>query len=128
MAFGLFVPLSNNCGLGQFIILFVVPSRFSLVVVLDKAKTFNGSTGRDGTGIPLPANDVFKEKSERIQTFCEHPSDKLFLTFSVLVANPKKLFFLVDNPARGLLNRGKKKICPPPPPPPAPDATRRRIF
>ena len=29
MAFGLFVPLSNNCGLGQFIILFVVPSRFS---------------------------------------------------------------------------------------------------
>ena len=33
-----------------------------------------------------------------------------FLTFSVLVANPKKLrFYTVANPARGLLNREKKK-------------------
>ena len=32
----------------------------------------------------------------------------LFLTFSVLVANPKKiLFYPVANPARGLLNRKK---------------------
>ena len=33
----------------------------------------------------------------------------LFLTFSVLVANPKKLLYTVANPARGLLNREKKK-------------------
>ena len=32
----------------------------------------------------------------------------LFLTFSVLVANPKKLLYTVANPARGLLNREKK--------------------
>ena len=47
----------------------------------------------------------------------------LFLTFSVLVANPKKLLYTVANPARGLLNREKKregKILAAPPPPPAP--------
>ena len=34
----------------------------------------------------------------------------LFLTFSVLVANPKKLLYTVANPDRGLLkNREKKK-------------------
>ena len=33
----------------------------------------------------------------------------LFHTFSVLVANPKNLLYTVANPARGLLNRGKKK-------------------
>ena len=32
----------------------------------------------------------------------------LFLTFSALVANPKKLLYTVANPARGLLNRKKK--------------------
>ena len=32
----------------------------------------------------------------------------LFLTFSVLVANPKKLLYTVANPARGLLNREKQ--------------------
>ena len=47
----------------------------------------------------------------------------LFHTFSVLVANPKKLLYTVANPARGLLNREKKKKekvwqRPPPPPPP----------
>ena len=45
----------------------------------------------------------------------------LFLTFSALVANPKKLLYTVANPARGLLNRGKKNpsgSAPPPPPPP----------
>ena len=31
----------------------------------------------------------------------------LFLTFSVLVANPKKLVYTVANPARRLLNRKK---------------------
>ena len=46
----------------------------------------------------------------------------LFLTFSVLVANPKKLLYTVANPARGLLNREKKtkekvwQHTPPPPP------------
>ena len=46
----------------------------------------------------------------------------LFLTFSVLVANPKKLLYTAANSAsRGLLNRGKKKkiknsgSAPPPP-------------
>ena len=33
----------------------------------------------------------------------------LFLTFSALVADSKKLLYTVANPARGLLNRGKKK-------------------
>ena len=33
----------------------------------------------------------------------------LFLTFSALVANPKKLLYTVANPARGLLNGKKKK-------------------
>ena len=33
----------------------------------------------------------------------------LFLTFSALVAIPKKLLYTVANLARGLLNRGKKK-------------------
>ena len=35
----------------------------------------------------------------------------LFLTFSALVANPKKttVLYTVANPARGLLNREKKK-------------------
>ena len=32
----------------------------------------------------------------------------LFLTFSVLVANPKKVLYTVANPARGLLNREKR--------------------
>ena len=32
----------------------------------------------------------------------------LFLTFSVLVANPKKLLYTVAKPARGLLNREKR--------------------
>ena len=34
--------------------------------------------------------------------------EELFLTFSVLVANPKKLLYTVANPARGLLNREKR--------------------
>ena len=43
----------------------------------------------------------------------------LFLTFSVLVANPKKLLYTVAHPARGLLNRGGggevwQRIPPPP--------------
>ena len=33
----------------------------------------------------------------------------LFLTFSVLVANPEKLLYTVANPARGLLIREKKR-------------------
>ena len=44
----------------------------------------------------------------------------LFLTFSVLVANPKKLLYTVANPARGLLNREKRtkeKVWQHPPPP-----------
>ena len=32
----------------------------------------------------------------------------LFLTFNVLVANPKKLLYTMANPARGLLNREKR--------------------
>ena len=33
----------------------------------------------------------------------------LFLAFSALVANPKKLLYTVANPARDLLNREKKR-------------------
>ena len=43
-----------------------------------------------------------------VKTFCSLK----FLTFSVLVANPKKLLFYLykfANPARGLLIRGKKE-------------------
>ena len=46
----------------------------------------------------------------------------LFLTFSALVANPKKLLYTVANPARGLLNKEKKEkrksLAAPPPPSP----------
>ena len=64
----------------------------------------------------------------------------LFLTFSVLVANPKKLLYTVANPARGLLNREKRtkeKVWQhTPPPPPTPHTARsekinkitRRIY
>ena len=48
----------------------------------------------------------------------------LFLTFSVLVANPRNVLRTVADPARGLLNREKRKIrgslAAPPPPPPFP--------
>ena len=54
----------------------------------------------------------------------------LFLTFSALVANPKKTTYTVANPARGLLNREKKKKKvwqrPPPPPPPRALLVRRK--
>ena len=59
----------------------------------------------------------------------------LFLTFSVLVANLKKLLYTVANPARGLLNREKRTIeevwqhtspHPPPPPPTPPTLLVRR--
>ena len=49
----------------------------------------------------------------------------LFLTFSVLVVNPRELLYTVANPTRGQLNRGnrtKKEVLQSPPPPPA---TRR---
>ena len=56
----------------------------------------------------------------------------LFLTFSVLVANPKKLLYTVANPTRGLLNREKrtkeKKSGGTPPPPPPPPRPRRCSF
>ena len=57
----------------------------------------------------------------------------LFLTFSALVANPKKLLYTVANPARGLLNREKKekeKVWQrnPPPPPPARNARSEKFI
>ena len=55
----------------------------------------------------------------------------LFLTFSALVANAKKLVYTVANPALGLLNRGKKKKKKvwqrPPPPLPARAARSEKI-
>ena len=54
----------------------------------------------------------------------------LFLTFSALVANPKKLLYTVANPARGLLNKEKKRRksqAAPPPPPPARAARSEKI-
>ena len=55
------------------------------------------------------------------------------LTFSALVANPKKLLYTVANPARGLLNRGKKRKkqksgSARPPPPPSPPRLARCSF
>ena len=47
---------------------------------------------------------LFKEKSAVLLLLLL----LLFLTFSVLVANPKKLLYTVANPARGLLNREKR--------------------
>ena len=56
----------------------------------------------------------------------------LFLTFSALVANPKKLLYTVANPARGLLNREKKKKkksgSAPPPLPPARAARSEKLY
>ena len=48
-----------------------------------------------------------------IQYYCHFPPGRLlllllFLTFSVLVANSKKLLYTVANPARGLLNKEKR--------------------
>ena len=37
-----------------------------------------------------------------------YSSHLFFLTFSVLVADPKKLLYTVASPTRGLLNREKK--------------------
>ena len=53
----------------------------------------------------------FKEKSNAPSPMVVTLGQQLqFLTFSVLVANPKKLlFYTVANPARGLPNREKKK-------------------
>ena len=54
----------------------------------------------------------------------------LFLTFSVLVANPKKLLYTVANPARGLLNREKRtkeKVWQHTPPPTPPTARSEKI-
>ena len=51
----------------------------------------------------------------------------LFLAFSVLVANPKKLLYTVVNPARGLLNREKRtkeQVWQRTPPPPTPHTAR----
>ena len=96
----------------------------------------------DGTAEPVSRDQILRRKQTRIRKcpfFCtaNHEQDwqpytadpyscfillllLLFLTFSVLVANPKKLLYAVANPARGLLNRGRKKKVwqrtPPPPP------------
>ena len=52
------------------------------------------------------------KKNQNAPRPSEHPpavgKKLLFLTFSVLVANPKKLLYTVANPARGLLNREKR--------------------
>ena len=57
-----------------------------------------------------------------VPTYDVRSTALLFLAFSALVANPKKLLYTVANPARGLLNREKKekkKSLTAPPPPPA---------
>ena len=52
----------------------------------------------------------------------------LFLTFSALVANPKKLLYTVANSARGLLNtkKKKKKVWQRHPPPPRAARSEKR--
>ena len=57
---------------------------------------------------------LFVEESNQFNQSINHSKGKqllflLFLTFSALVANPKKVLYTVANPARGLLNREKKK-------------------
>ena len=47
-------------------------------------------------------------RQSHYMVFNRVPRWLLFLTFSVLVANPKKLLYTVANPVRGLLNREKK--------------------
>ena len=69
----------------------------------------NGQT-RELPVLFWPKTDVPENNSGR----------ELFLTFSALVANPKKLLYTVANPACGLLNREKKKkekVWQRPPPP-----------
>ena len=64
----------------------------------------------------LVADDVvvyFLKKNQNVPRPSEHPPVRggemsLFLTFSVLVANLKTLLYTVVNPARGLLNTGKR--------------------
>ena len=58
---------------------------------------------------PLRARCSFgeKKKSRIIYKVFVFGTRLLFLTFSVLVANPKKLLYTVANPARALLNREK---------------------
>ena len=46
--------------------------------------------------------------SKRLLYRWDHRLQMLFLAFSVLAANLKKLFYIVANPARGLLNREKR--------------------
>ena len=55
-----------------------------------------------------PAVTCQNYKSSLITTCLSCCCCLLFLTFSVLVANPKKLLYTVANPARGLLNREKR--------------------
>ena len=50
----------------------------------------------------------FEFLSHRVNEYRQCCCLLLFLTFSVLVANPKKLLYTVANPARGLLNREKR--------------------
>ena len=60
------------------------------------------------SGIDIPKDSWFTGKHCRCggKSVCLFVC--LFLTFSVLVANPKKLLYTVANPARGLLNREKR--------------------
>ena len=99
---------------------------------------------RNGTAEPVSQDQILRHEpgqgnihsscsADRVQDWQPYPVDPyscnmllllLFLTFNALVANPKKLLYIVANPARGLLNRGKKKksgSAPlPPSPPPCP--------
>ena len=103
--------------------------------------------GRRGKGM---AESFSRQKSRHapqkeggLKILCDLPPVLLllllFLTFSVLVANPKKLLYTVANPARGLLNREKRtkeKVWQHTPPPPHPHTARsekinkitRRIY
>ena len=74
---------------------------------------------RDGTAEPasrevkFPGANGDREKSYPVDILL------LFLTFSVLAANPRKLLYTVANPARDLLKREKntkrKSLAAPPP-------------
>ena len=66
--------------------------------------------GRKHTHTHLDLRSIPRLWGKKCQNGCLKKNLLLFLTFSVSVANPKKLVYTVANPAaRGLLNREKKE-------------------
>ena len=92
---------------------------------------------RDGTAEPVSRDQILRHirgqgnihfpcSADHEQDWQPYPVDRysamplllLFLTFSALVANPKKILYTVANPARGLQKKKKKSGSDHPSPPP----------